>query len=773
MRGRLPRLFILLTILLVFSSQNLLSQANKTFKSLSAKQRKSIKKEIKSMTIDKKILSFTCLNSNFVGKANEQVGGLMLNPRSYIDDSANYEVRFYNTAGLIYQTVPFPSSKTITQSNLINPDWLPAIFLADYLLEIDESNANVLYFGLDTTGVFTDVTTYFSWDGLTTSLIKHDYIYTSDSPEVWLDRFDGKTGTPFLKNINNKLRISLSNDRLYPRTRQSIPPSKKDALRWIWDIYKLSISTNSEDILPISNLDNIHICSFNFGDIFKDFNNTLLRYTEIANYKAEDLSKNDISRLSAYDLVIMPIINLSAKEKNFIREISLKTKVVLVQFEAEAEGIIDIEGVEIMSVPLDNWLTQILAAEKIFATENDNQSSDILRYGIPELVGISLDSLSRIELVIEEAIKSKAIPGCQLLVAKDGYVVWNKAFGYQTYDSLTKATESTIYDFASITKVLATTQGMMFLLDQEKINLDDRLSKHLPYLIGTNKKNITIRQVMAHQANLYPYYSFWNRAKKELISKSVVDRNIQVGKSLWVDKAVSDSILIWAAKSELLSERIDTITHEQYLYSDIGFYLLKDLIERKTEQRLDTFLAQNLYKPVGTNLVFNPTCYFPTYNIAPTEWDSKLRHEQVRGFVHDRNAALLGGVAGQAGLFGNANDVAKILQLQLNGGQYGGNLYYKSSTVEQFLSRQYDNNRRALGWDRPGPEPGGPVSELASDETFGHTGFTGGSIWADPKENLIFVFLSNRIYPSAENTKLIDQNIRTRIQDLVYRSIIK
>ena len=172
-------------------------------------------------------------------------------------------------------------------------------------------------------------------------------------------------------------------------------------------------------------------------------------------------------------------------------------------------------------------------------------------------------------------------------------------------------------------------------------------------------------------------------------------------------------------------------------------------------------------------MVFNPTCYFQTNNIAPTEADRKLRNEQVQGFVHDRNAALLGGVAGQAGLFGNANDVAKILQLQLNGGCYNGQRYLKSSTLEQFLSRQYDNNRRALGWDRPGPEPDGPVSVLASDETFGHTGFTGGSIWADPKENLIFVFLSNRVYPSAENTKLIDLNIRTRIQDLVYRSIIK
>jgi beta-N-acetylhexosaminidase len=279
---------------------------------------------------------------------------------------------------------------------------------------------------------------------------------------------------------------------------------------------------------------------------------------------------------------------------------------------------------------------------------------------------------------------------------------------------------------------------------------------------------------MAHQAGLYPYYSFWKKAKKDLLTEELSDHNtVQVGKNLFVNNAVADSILMWAAKSDMLAERIDTVTMEQYLYSDIGFYLLKDLIEQQTEQELDTFLAWNLYNSLGAKLVFNPTCYFQTTDIAPTESDQKLRMEQLQGFVHDRNAALMGGVAGQAGLFGNANDVAKILQLQLNGGCYGGERYFKSSTVEQFLSRQYDNNRRALGWDRPGPEPDGPVSELASEETFGHTGFTGASIWADPKENLIFVFLSNRVYPSAENTKLIDLNIRTRIQDLVYRSIIK
>jgi len=772
MRGRLPRLFILLAILISVNSQNLYCQANKAFKSLSAKERKSVKKQIKLMTINEKLLAFTCLSSEVIGKYEDQVGVVMLNQIDAIN-SDNSMVKFYNTNELFYQTVPFPTAKTIGQSNLNHPSWLPAIFSADYLLEIDWSNTNVFYYGLDTTGVFTHVTPYFSWKGLSTSLIRHDFIYTADSPNVWLDRFAGKTDTHFLKQLNQKLRTHLANEVIQPKSIKPPTPAKKDALRWIWEVYNNSISINSEILLPITDFNNINLCVYNFTKDFSNFNNALLRSANVAVYQAEDLSDNDISRLTAYDLVIIPSINLNNKQKEFISDVSTRTKVLLVQFEPEISASFDLDHVGIISVPENNWLTQTFAAEKLFEVEEEGPGSNMLRFGVPELVSISSDTLIQINRIVQEAINNKAIPGCQILVAKDGYIVWNKAYGYQTYDSLAKVTERTIYDLASITKVLATTQAIMFLLDNEHINLDDALSKHLPYLIGTNKENITIRQVLAHQAGLYPYFSFWKRAKEELIKEANGLKNIQVGKTLFVNEAVGDSILIWAAKSDLLAERIDSITHDQYFYSDIGFYLLKDLIERQTEQDLDSFLAQNLYNPMGTRLVFNPTCNFPAANIAPTEADSKLRHELVRGFVHDRNAALMGGVAGQAGLFGNAYDVAKILQLQLNGGYYGGNRYFKSATVKQFLSRQYDNNRRALGWDRPGPEPDGPVSELASDKSFGHTGFTGGSIWADPKENLIFVFLSNRVYPSAENTKLIDMNIRTRIQDLVYRSIIK
>lgn len=775
MEGRLLRLFILLAILFSTNTHILYGQTNLAFKSLSPKQRKSVKKQIKFMSQEDKLLSFTCFDSKTIDENGDGKGAVMLDRdnKEGVNEAPEGLVKLYNTNNLTYHTTPFPSLDIIRRSNQSSLEWLPHMFSADYLIDLD-INSTALYYGLDTVDVFADATPYFDWNNLHTSIIKHDFIYTSDSLNTWLEKFKTNSTDQFLKQLDDKLRISLASKLTQPTAEEVATPTQKNTLQWIWETYTNAITTdNSEGILPLTNLDQFDMCTYSFGEDFSFFNKALNRNANVPGYQAEDLSVHDKNRLTSYDLVIIPVSVLTDKQKTFIKDIALETQILLVQFENEVLKVSDSINARVVSVPENNWLTQSIVAEKLFA-DNSSECESILNHGLPELVGLSADSLHQIDLLVKEAIDNKAIPGCQILVAKDGYVVMNKAYGFQTYDSLVEITDNTIYDLASITKVLATTQAIMFLVDQGLINLDDKLSSHLPYLTGTNKEKITIREVMAHQAGLYPYYSLWQRAKEKLLTEELDGNNtVQAGKNLFVNETVGDSILMWAAISEMLAERIDTVTMEQYLYSDIGFYLLKDLIEKQTEQTLDSFLAEKLYNPLGAKLVFNPTCYYPTSNIAPTESDRKLRKEQVQGFVHDRNAALLGGVAGQAGLFGNAYDVAKILQLQLNGGCYGGERYFNTSTVEQFLSRQYDHNRRALGWDRPGLEPDGPISELASDETFGHTGFTGGSIWADPKENLIFVFLSNRVYPLAENTKLIDLNIRTRIQDLVYRSTIK
>ena len=196
------------------------------------------------------------------------------------------------------------------------------------------------------------------------------------------------------------------------------------------------------------------------------------------------------------------------------------------------------------------------------------------------------------------------------------------------------------------------------------------------------------------------------------------------------------------------------------------------MVERLVSQPLDEFLDQNLYDPLGMSTCYSPLCQFPLQNIVPTELDVAFREELIQGFVHDRNAAVFGGVSGHAGLFGSALDIAKLLQMHLQMGHYGDSRYFYPETIKLFTDRQFVGNRRGIGWDKPGLAADGPVSNLASDRTFGHTGFTGTGIWADPEEELIFVFLSNRVYPSADNLKLVELNIRTRIQDLAYGAIM-
>ena len=733
------------------------------------------------MSTEDKMLSFVILQEQYAGRLNNRIGGLLVNtPGTNQQINTNAAPKFLRIANLTnvksYHTLPFPSLATRKVVNEPLPQWLKGILGVDYYVDFDTSFSHILYYGLDSSGIYTQSTPYHSWDSLFLATLKHDLIYTPQTPEVLVSQLSSlKVKSTQKKGLDEKLKIKLYRE-LTKKNQVEPHPAKEEILRWIWYTYAAAnIFSTNNGILPITNLDSINLCSFSFHDSqFKNFSELLNRYATVPFYSPNLFANKDLVRLAAYDLVIIPVAELSEKEIEFVQTLASKTKVLIVTFGNEATYFRDTKHINLVTVPEDNWLSHSLAAESLFGASTMDDSIKRLQYGVPELANMNPVILKMIDKVVEEALREQAMPGCQILVAKNGIVIFDKAYGYYTYDSAKKVSKSTKYDLASITKVLATTQGIMYLTEHDSITLDAPLSNYLDYLDNTNKKDITIQQIMAHQAGLYPYYPFWKKAKQELkLEDESSIRGVQVGKSFWVNSAVEDSLLYWAATSDLLAERIDTITHEQYFYSDIGFYLLKDLIEQQTGLPLDKFLREQLYQPLGTSLVFNPTCSYPVAELAPTEEDNLLRHENVQGFVHDRNAALMGGVAGQAGLFGNANDVAIMLQLQLNGGWYGNRKYFEPATIKQFLSRQYDNNRRGLGWDMPGTEPEGPVSELASDETFGHTGFTGGSIWADPKESLIFVFLSNRIYPSVENTKLIDMNIRTRIQDIVYRAIMK
>jgi CubicO group peptidase (beta-lactamase class C family) len=309
--------------------------------------------------------------------------------------------------------------------------------------------------------------------------------------------------------------------------------------------------------------------------------------------------------------------------------------------------------------------------------------------------------------------------------------------------------------------------------------MNKKISYYLPEIINSNKKDITIKDILTHQAGLWPFVPFWIQTKRDSLfmpqyyskAKSV-DYPFQVAPHLFATKSMRDSIWTWIVQSKMREKA--PRTPYNYTYSDIGLYLMFRLNERLLNQNQDEFLSQNLYEPLGAQTMgYLPLNRFPEERIAPTEVDKQFRNEVLIGTVHDEGAAMNGGIAGHAGLFGTANDLAKLGQMMLQDGFYGGIQYYKPGTVSLFTSQQFETSRRGLGWDKPVlSDWNTPTSMFASPKTFGHTGFTGTCIWVDPEFDLVYVFLSNRVYPSRNENKLSSLNIRSRIQDTIYKAIL-
>ena len=362
----------------------------------------------------------------------------------------------------------------------------------------------------------------------------------------------------------------------------------------------------------------------------------------------------------------------------------------------------------------------------------------------------------RIDSLVQHAIDAHATPGCQIAVMHKGRLVLNRAYGQLTYDSgSAEVTTSTLYDVASLTKVCATTLAVMKLIDQGKISLGDRLSRYLPYLKDTDKERITIKEALSHCAGLKAYDALWQQTTNR------------------------DSILLLIAQSSLNADK-------SYCYSDFGFMLLADMVERVSGLSLDTYVSRYFYQPMGLqNTLFNPMKTgdgnegYIRAEIAPTEQDSSRQEHLgfIWGSVHDPNAYAMGGVSGHAGLFSTAAEVARLMQMLLNGGELDGHRYLNRKTIETFTSRHFEKqgNRRALGFDKQllAPSPNGQVCPEASQASYGHTGFTGTIVWVDPEYDLVYVFLSNRVHPSASTNKLAQMNTRTEIQSIIYNDIRK
>ena len=404
-------------------------------------------------------------------------------------------------------------------------------------------------------------------------------------------------------------------------------------------------------------------------------------------------------------------------------------------------------------------------------------SSHEFRRTVPEFLGIDSGDLAPIDSIVNAGIEAKAFPGCRVMAIKDGHIIIDKSYGHLTYDKKQKVNQNTVYDLASITKIISSTASMMYLVDQGKITIEDELHQHLDLPETSVHYHLKIKDMLSHHAQLKSWIPFY----LETLDNGKLDPEIyrthkselfnqQVAKDIYMNKNYVDTMYQRILDSGL-RER------EEYKYSDLGYYYHKQIIEKYGQMPLQDFVDSLFYKPMGlSSMGYKPLEKIGMENIAPTEYDMSFRRQLVRGYVHDPGAAMMGGVGGHAGAFSNAFDLAAMMQMFLNGGEYKGKRYISAKTLEIFNTAHFKNydNRRGVGFDKPDPKDGvGPTCDQASPSSFGHSGFTGTLSWADPENGLVYVFLSNRVYPNTDNQKMLEMNIRTDIQATLYEALEK
>jgi beta-N-acetylhexosaminidase len=570
----------------------------------------------------------------------------------------------------------------------------------------------------------------------------------------------------------------------------------------------LTVIKNKENIIPLTDLSK-KIGYLSFGnDSNVPFFSYLNKYSKVDHLSNLDFTNVD-DLISKYNTIIIGIhansqtpwksYKIKKEEINLINHISKKVNVILNVFGSpyslnsfknikHTEGIIisyqnsivfQQKSAQLIFGAIDSKGFLPVSIGKLFSAGEGIQVDRInrLSYGIPESVSISSNKLKKVDSLARIAIDSTMTPGLQLLIAKDGKIIYEKSFGYLTYNKKIKVKNNTIYDLASLTKILVTLPIVMKLVEDGSITLDTKLKEILPSYIDSNKSDISIKEMLSHYSNLKSWIPFYKSTLDSLTKKpnslyynNVYSNryNIKITDSLYLLSSYRDSINIQIKSSELNDER--------YRYSDLPYYILKEYIENHYTTDLSNIIDSQLFNKIG----LPNTSYFPkeitsTEKIAPTEMDNYFRFQEIKGTVHDMGAAMQGGVGGHAGLFSNANDVAKIMQMYLQEGLYGNKKYFNKSTINLFNKCYYcdDNNRRGVGFDKPQIEGDGPTCGCVSMDSFGHSGWTGTYTWADPEEKIVYVFLSNRSYPDSKENKLLNSNIRTEIQKLIYESIIK
>ncbi len=579
----------------------------------------------------------------------------------------------------------------------------------------------------------------------------------------------------------------------------------------------ITLVRNQQGLIPLRQLTEQRIAALAVGDESGNaFQQMVWQYHPASLYSIEKEHTQTeadrlLEKLSEYELVIVSVhrnsifssrrYGLSESTVDLVKALSQNRKVILTLFANPyalaffGDAITDMEA--ILVAYQDGQAFEEAAAQVLFGGQTARGRLPVrvdphfpLRTGIPVLdrlrigfaepeeVGIYGEFLLQIDSIVETAMEKQAFPGAQVVLVKDGLVFFQRAYGTHGYDESRPVHPTDLYDLASITKVAAGTPALMLLLEQEKLDLDDTLGEHLPYLHDSDKNGITIREVLNHRARLHAWIPFYRETLTDgrpdpsfFSHERSAEFPVQVAHNLYLHRHYRDTLLKRIMESPLRE-------NDQYLYSDLGFILLGDIIEKQAGMPLESFVDFHLYRPLGLfNTGFLAHRRFPPERIVPSARDETFRMQVLHGHVHDPAAAMLGGVAAHAGLFSNALDVAVLMQMYLQGGSYGGQRFFHPETIGEFTRIQDAMllNRRGLGFDKPNPDPylPGPSAAAASLDSFGHSGFTGTLAWADPAENLVYVFLSNRTYPDDSNRLIVEKNVRTNIQQTVYDALFQ
>jgi beta-N-acetylhexosaminidase len=462
----------------------------------------------------------------------------------------------------------------------------------------------------------------------------------------------------------------------------------------------------------------------------------------------------------------------------YIMKFICDTKSALVLY--EDDSISQRAAAEVLSgniMPKGNLPVTVCSSMKSSSPVGSLLPYELSKIDKPKQAGvISTAALTKLNVLMNNCIAQRVFPGARVMAIQNGNIIYNESFGYLDYQKKIAVDKSTLYDVASITKVLSTTLAVMKLYEEGKLDLNKRLKDYLPWVAGTDKQNITIKNLLLHQAGLKAWIPFYKETLDSLTGDLRNDLyrngpsagwNTLVAKDVYVRNDFKDTI--WR---RILDQPLEIIG--KYTYSDLDFLFLQKVVEAITQKGLNVYVQQAFYGPMGLkNITYNPLKKFPTSRIAPTENDLLFRHQQIQGYVHDPGAALLGGVAGHAGLFATAEDVAAVFSMLQKNGVYNGKRYFANATVQKFTAYNAYGSRRGLGFDKPQNErnDAGPCGERCSGYTFGHQGFTGTCAWADPANGIVFVFLSNRVCPSAENNAINKLSVRTLAQDYIYEAL--